>query len=185
MFVSETGSSLSNTLEVPLKTSHLGSENLPSLLDFINGSEESFDSIASPLYQRKFDLRFTGVIDSEQQVWVQMFLDWRAFAMWRCLLLNSNSAARAAVPCRGHSCSANLADIITLFCNYTDNNNHTLNLLDKDLLYMRQHSLASLRHKDWGNKPSMFSGRVKSGKMYGHRSPVCYKSQSLTALPGI
>lgn len=37
-FASETGSSLSNSLDVPLKrTFQLGSENLPSLLDFISG----------------------------------------------------------------------------------------------------------------------------------------------------
>lgn len=52
----------------------------------------------------------------------------------QCWLLDSSSAARAAVLCRGHSCSANLADTITLFCTYTDNNNYTLKLLDKDLL---------------------------------------------------
>lgn len=66
MLVSETGSSLSNSLEVPLETTHLGSENLPSLLDFISG--ESSDTIASPLFQRKFDVRLTEGIGSEQQV---------------------------------------------------------------------------------------------------------------------
>lgn len=109
------------------------------------------------LVSEKFDLRFTEVIGSEQQVWVPKCLDWRAFATWQYLLLDSKSAARAAVACRGHSCSANLADTITLFCNYTDNNNPTLKLLDKALMYMGQHSLASPRHKGWEDKPCMCS----------------------------
>lgn len=66
MLVSETGSPLSNSLEVPLNTTHLGSENLLSLLDFISG--ESSDTVVLLLYQRKFDLRLTEVIGSEQQV---------------------------------------------------------------------------------------------------------------------
>lgn len=81
MFVSETGSSLSNSLEVPLKTAfHLGSENLPSLLDLISG--ESSDTVVSPLYRRKFGMRFTEIVGSEHRVCVPECLDWRAFAMW-------------------------------------------------------------------------------------------------------
>lgn len=51
----------------------------------------------------------------------------------------------AALPCLwgGRSGSANLADTITLFCNYTNSNNNTLMLLDKASLYHRAAFLAS------------------------------------------
>lgn len=54
--------------------------------------------------------------------------------------------------CREYSCSAHSADIITLFCNYTNNNSHTLKLLDKASLYHGAAFFASPRHKDWESK---------------------------------
>lgn len=86
IFVSETGSSLSNSLEVPLKTAfHLGSENLPSLLDLISG--ESSDTVVSPLYRRKFGMRFTEIVGSEhrsesQSAWTEELLQCDNVCCW-------------------------------------------------------------------------------------------------------
>lgn len=143
MFASETGFSLSNSLEVPLKRIFTWVQK--TSLPFWISSVENPHTIVSPLYQRKFDLRFTEVIGSEQQC--PKVVGLKSFCQEIMFAAGFKQCCRNCSSCRGHSCGANLADTITLFFNYTDNNTHTLKLLDKILLYMGQHSFASPRHK--------------------------------------